>query len=294
MSSHALTRSAFEPQAGWLLPITGLLAMYLPLYADAAQGLWQTEDFGHGPIILAISIWAFWRTRDALAAAAGSSDRVVGWSVFALGVALYLFGRMLNISSVEFLSQMFVAASVVLLVKGRAGLRVVWFPVFYLIFMIPLPGSLLDMLTGSLKQWISAMVVDTLHAVGYPIARSGVMITVGQYQMLVADACSGLHSLISLSAVGAMYMYLVGRRDALHNALLAAAVLPIALVANVARVIVLVLITFHFGDEAGQGFLHDAAGVVLMLVALLAFFVTDSVIKWLIPMARRAPIGSGQ
>ena len=86
--------------------------------------------------------------------------------------------------------------------------------------------------------------------------------------MLVADACSGLHSMYSLSALGTLFMYIMARRSRLHNAIMLASILPIAFVANIVRVIVLVLITYHFGDEAGQGFLHGAAGMVLMLVAL--------------------------
>ena len=68
--------------------------------------------------------------------------------------------------------------------------------------MIPLPGIIVDAVTGPLKQWISVIVVELLYDVGYPISRNGVVLTIGQYQMLVADACSGLHSMYSLSALG--------------------------------------------------------------------------------------------
>src|SRR5678810_451776 len=124
---------------------------------------------------------------------------------------------------------------------------------FYFIFMIPLPGFLVDAITGPLKQWISAIVVELLYDVGYPISRTGVMITIGQYQMLVADACSGLHSMYSLTALGTLFMYIMGRRSLLHNAIMLASILPIAFAANIVRVIVLVVITYHFGDAAGQG-----------------------------------------
>jgi hypothetical protein len=70
--------------------------------------------------------------------------------------------------------------------------------------MIPLPGIIVDAVTGPLKQWISVIVVELLYGVGYPIARNGVILTIGQYQMLVADACSGLHSMYSLSALGTL------------------------------------------------------------------------------------------
>src|SRR5678809_1219760 len=145
--------------------------------------------------------------------------------------------------------------------------------------MIPLPGIFVDTVTGPLKQWISVIVVELLYRVGYPISRTGVIISIGQYQMLVADACSGLHSMYSLSALGTLFMYITGRKSLLHNAIMLASILPIAFAANIVRVIVLVLITYHFGDEAGQGFLHGTAGIVLMLVALLLFFVLDSLLE---------------
>src|SRR5436309_1663020 len=118
-----------------------------------------------------------------------------------------------------------------------------------------------------------------LYWAGYPIARSGVILSIGQYQLLVADACSGLHSMFSLAALGTLFMYMMGRTSRVHNAIMLAAILPIAFIANIVRVIILVLITYHFGDEAGQGFLHGTAGVVLMLVALGILFALDAVLK---------------
>jgi exosortase len=118
-----------------------------------------------------------------------------------------------------------------------------------------------------------------LYAAGYPISRTGVILSIGQYQLLVADACSGLHSMFSLSALGTLFMYMMARTSRLHNAIMLAAILPIAFVANIVRVIVLVLVTYHLGDEAGQGFLHGTAGMVLMLVALGILFALDALLR---------------
>src|SRR5678815_2516364 len=103
----------------------------------------------------------------------------------------------------------FIVAAILLLLKGPAAIRVAWFALFYFIFMIPLPGIFVDGVTQPLKQWISAIVVELLYHVGYPISRNGVVLTIGQYQMLVADACSGLHSMYSLSALGTLFMYIM-------------------------------------------------------------------------------------
>ena len=265
-------------QQPWLWAALGLAALYLPSYWDAAHGLWQTDEFGHAPLILAIVAWLFWQVRQPVASAPSAPSRGSGWLLLALGLALYALGRTAGVSSVEFASQLFIAAALLLLLKGTQALRLAWFPVFYLVFMVPLPGTLIDAMTEPLKHWISIIVVDVLHGVGYPIGRTGVMITVGQYELLVADACSGLNSMFSLAALGALFIHIMGRKSRLHTALLVLSIVPIAFAANIVRVISLVLITYHFGDAAGQGFLHGAAGIVLMLVALAAFFVLDWVL----------------
>jgi exosortase/archaeosortase family protein len=107
--------------------------------------------------------------------------------------------------------------------------------------------------------------------------------------MLVADACSGLHSMYSLSALGTLFMYIMARRSKVHNAIMLASILPIAFAANLVRVIVLVLITYHFGAQAGEGFLHGFAGIVLMLVALSLFFALDGLLERALGRSRLPP-----
>lgn len=267
----------------WLWIAVGLAALYLPSWWDAARGLWQTDELGHAPLILAIAAWLFWRARESVRRVPDAHRTGWGWPLLAVGLAMYALGRTAGVSSVEFASQLVVVASVLLLLKGTPGLRAAGFAVFYLLFMVPLPGTLVDAVTEPLKHWISSIVVESLHALGYPIGRSGVMITVGSYELLVADACSGLNSMFSLAALGALFIHLAGRQSRLHTALLVAAIVPIAFAANIVRVIALVLITYHFGDAAGQGFLHGAAGIVLMLVALAAFFALDRVLARALP-----------
>jgi exosortase len=174
------------------------------------------------------------------------------------------------------------------LLRGWAAPAAMWFPLVFMLFAVPLPSALTEALTGPLKQWISEIVVEMMFAFGYPIARSGVIISVGSYQLLVADACSGINSMVSLSALGLLFMYLMPRQSRLHNTLMLAALLPIAFVANVLRVVLLVLITYHLGDEAGQGFLHGIAGLVLSLAALVLFFGMDRLLHSLLGRGRHS------
>jgi exosortase B len=274
---------------GWALVFAGLASLYAPVYWNAAQELWPTDEHAHGPLILMVVAFLFWRLREPIAALPDRPASWLGGAVFALGVLLYLPGQVFGVGIFKFLSQPFVIAGILLLLKGPAVVRIAWFPLLYLLFSVPLPGVLVDAATGQLKQAVSVIVEQLLFAAGYPIAREGVTMTVGQYQLLVADACSGLNSMFSLSALGVLFMHLMARKNRLHNAVMLLSILPIAFCANIVRVIVLILVTYHLGDEAGQGFLHGAAGMVLMLASLTAFFTLDAVLKRVLPAAPSHP-----
>lgn len=274
----------------WLAALAGFLAMYLPVYGWAAGSIWQTEEQAHGLIVLVVTAGLFWLRHRAILAAAGTAAPALGWPVFIGGLLAFLVGRALDISILALGSQIPVLFGALLVLGGWRAARAAWFPLLYGIFMVPLPGPFVDALTGPLKHWVSVIAENLLYATGYPIARDGVMLTVGQYQLLVADACSGLHSMFSLSALGLLFMYIMARSSRLHNAIMLGSILPVAFAANIVRVLVLVLITYHLGDEAGQGFLHGAAGIVLMIVAVLTLFAIDAVLAKLIrPRTADAP-----
>ena len=92
--------------------------------------------------------------------------------------------------------------------------------------------------------------------------------------------------MFSLSAIGLLYMYLAGRSGWVYNGVMLASILPVAFVANIVRIITLILITYNFGDEAGQGFMHGFAGIVLLIVAVMLLFILDSLLVRWIPVAR--------
>ena len=266
----------------WLVALAGFAAMYLPIYWWAFNTIWQSDDHAHGKLILIVVLGLFWLQHRAILAASGKPVWIVGGMSFACGLLIYFVGRALSISILEIGSQIPVLFGLLLILGGWPAVRAGWFPVAYIVFMIPLPGPLVDALTGPLKHWISVIAEQTLYSAGYPIARDGVILNIRQYQLLVADACSGLHSMFSLSALGVLFMYITARTSVLHNAIMLASILPIAFAANIVRVMTLILITYHLGDEAGQGFLHGAAGIVLMIVALLILFLLDAILARII------------
>jgi exosortase B len=278
------TRSS---SAHWYLLLAGWAAMYGPTYWDLAGSIWRTDEQFHGVILLVVIAWLIWDKRLAAVAAPPAPRPIAGGLLFGFGLLLYVIGRSQDILIFEVGSQIPVLAGALLFLRGANALRALWFPTLYFVFMVPLPGVLVDAITGPLKQWVSIIAENLLHAAGYPIARNGVTLNIGQYQLLVADACSGLHSMFSLSALGLLYLYLMHRQSWLHNAVMLVCILPIAFAANIVRVMGLVLITYHLGDEAGQGYLHGTAGIILIIFALILIIILDSVSQLVIDRRRR-------
>jgi len=268
--------------AEWWPVLIGLLVLYLPSFTDLANGPWSTPDQAHGPIILTLVLFLWWQARPVLLQPAAGSRPLPGSIVLVFGLLCYALGRSQDVQILEIGSLVPVMMGVLLIARGENGLRKLWFAIVFMLFLVPLPGAIIDAVTGPLKTQISIIAEAVLYRLGYPIARSGATIVIGAYQLLVADACSGLHSMFSLSALGLFYLHLKQHRNWLRNGLIAASILPIAFAANVVRVMLLVLVTYHLGDAAGQGFLHGFAGMVMFVAALCSLFLLDGVFGWLL------------
>lgn len=265
--------------------VIGLLVVYGPTVVLLSDAIWPKSEHAHGPIVFLIVLWLFWRRRDAFYAANDTPSTRSGVTLLSLGCVLYALGRSQSILIFEVGSAIPVLMGIMLLTNGAGALKKLWFPILFLVFLIPLPGFLIDALTGPLKQYVSIIVNEMLYIAGYPIARTGVVLTIGPYQLLIADACSGLNSMYALTALGFLYAYLKQNVSKLHIALLLLSILPIAFATNIARVTVLSLLTYYFGDEAGQGFSHDFAAAVEFLIALVLLFSLDAVLSRVLPRA---------
>jgi exosortase B len=264
--------------------LIGWATLYVPTFWDLAHSTWAHDEQGHGPIILAVSFWLLFQKRDAIQAAHTAPRPILGMCILLLGLLVYAFGRSQTVLMFEVGSQILVLISLLLIFKGSRALKVAWFPLFFLVFMVPLPGVLVASVTTPLKLAVSSVAESVLYQLGYPVARTGIVLSVGQYQLLIADACAGLNSIFTLEALGLLYLNLMSHTSFARNASLAVLIIPISFSANVIRVMILVLATYLFGDEVGQGFIHRFAGTALFTVALSLTLLADKCLDSFLPL----------
>jgi exosortase B len=273
----------YSANAGLWLMFAGLAVMFVPTFLDliVTTGLWRNDEYAHGPLILGISIWLLWKRWREVPDLSSLKPTLLAWICLLVAAGLYVPGRALDIIYFETGAFIWALAGIILMAGGVGLLNAMKFPLFFMLFMIPLPNSLIGPITDWMKLAVSTVTVDMLGWVGLPVAQAGVVISLGQYQLLVADACAGMRTLLMLEALGILYLNLVHYKSTLRNIMLPILIIPISFTANVIRVIVLALIIYYFGNEAGQGFLHGFAGMFLFMVGLLVMVSADYLLRLL-------------
>ncbi|MBK8121800.1 MAG: archaeosortase/exosortase family protein [Sulfuritalea sp.] len=137
MKTLPFAPSIDPPLAQWLVALAGFSAMYLPIYWWAFNTIWQTDEQAHGMIILVVVCWLFWQQSRVMLAATPRPAPIPGGMAFAVGLLIYFVGRALNISILELCSQIPVLLGALLILGGWPVLRAAWFPLTYIVFMVP-------------------------------------------------------------------------------------------------------------------------------------------------------------
>jgi len=259
--------------------LVGAVSIIVPTMINVAEIGWTREDASHGPIVLLTGLWLLWRKWPE---AVRNIDRPRTRNVtlaLAFSLMLYALSRVTQIIEIEGYAMYLVLIAAVYSLIGFSNLRKIWFPLLYLAFAFPPPETIVAAITLPLKMHLSAASVWLLNIMGYPVALQGVEIYIGQYQLLVAAACAGLNSIITLSAITMFYIYIFHAKDMAFSAILMLFILPLALLANFLRVIFLILITYHLGESAAQGFLHNFAGIFLFATVMVLIFWIDRLLS---------------
>jgi len=254
-------------------------ALFAPVLLQLYKSRWEAIDYTHAYFIFPISLYLVWRKKDLLLELSKTSHKTkgVGLLFILIGIASFVLGwreEYLVLSSVAMIP---VFTGVLLFVYGASFLRVLWFPIAYLVFLMPPPLGVLDAITLPMRYGISFVVAKILTLLGYPLVREGLLLNMGGNDIYMGQPCSGFRSLITLLSLGIVYIYTL-KGTAQKKLFMSAFIIPFALLGNVIRVLLLCFITYYLGHEMAQGVLHDASGIVMFVILILCLIGLEKVI----------------
>jgi len=261
------------PPAHWLglVALAGAFAANFGPHLVWMWGRWMKSDYyGHGFLIPLVAAYLIYRRREYLASAPAAPDGL-GLGLVVGGVFVSLVGTQLDVNFVSAFAMIPVLLGLVGWLWGRNVLLACVFPVCYLSFMVPIDPLLIDAFSGPLQLTAAKMAAAFAQIIGIPVWREGINISVPEYSFEVAIACSGLKSLITMTALATLYAYLL-EGQAWQRAVVIASSVPVALVANSVRVTLILLLARSMGERAAEGFFHGFSGTVVFMVGLGAIY----------------------
>jgi exosortase len=277
MEAPAAPAQRLAPREWVLLAL--LAAAFSPALLSLA-GVWSTVDYqSHGFLVPVVSLWVALRERYAWRRLAIRPDGR-GLALLAAAVFAYLAGIGMGSVPLQGVALVAALAGAVLYTRGPAWLRHLGFPIAFLLFMVPVPSTWIAPFIVRLQFFVSDASVRILHALGVAIAREGnVLVLPDGASLFVAEACSGVTSVITLAPLAVLLAYLTLRRPAARIALVFA-VVPLAMAGNLARVLATVGAAERFGtDVATTGPPHELLGLLTYAVAVGLLLALGAVLR---------------
>jgi exosortase len=271
------------------LAVVMLLVLYTPVLVRLAED-WATDDnYSHGYLIVPMAAFFVWERRKQLASIRPAPS-LLGLPVVAFGLAMFMAGVLGAELFLPRASIIVVLAGSVLFVLGWQACRILALPLAFLLLMIPLPALIFNQIAFPLQLLASRVGETTLAALGIPVLREGNVIILAHTTLEVAEACSGIRSLISLLTLGIVYGYFMDPRGGIRTAI-ALSTIPIAIVANGGRVAGTGVAAHYYGPEAAQGFFHTFSGwIVFVFAFVLLLMVTHLMVRLFPPREQRDAI----
>ena len=271
-----------------------LVLSFTLLYADVASKLvrdWASDDnYSHGFLILPIALFLTWERRHKLAALP-YRPHLLGLGIVCFSVCVLVAGVLGADLFLTRISLIGVTAVSVVHVLGWSHLRVLAFPIGFLLLMIPLPAIIFNQIAFPLQLLASRAGEVTLEAARIPVLREGNVIVLAHTTLEVAEACSGIRSLISLLTLGVIFGYFIDHRPGVRLAI-AASTIPIAVLANGFRVAGTGIAAHYYGPAAAQGFFHTFSGWLVFVLALAMLLVVQRLMQKFLPLTAR-PVATG-
>ena len=246
----------------WILTIV----LYTPVFRQLYTSRWEAIDYTHAYFILPVALLVAWTKRKDIQQS--RTSYVPGLVLLIFGLANFTLGWRWDYLFIQTLSLIPVLFGLCLFLYNKDLAKTLSFPILYLLLLVPIPVGILDNITLPMRYAASYMSAHILIAMKYDIVREGLLINMGGHEIFMGAPCSGFRSLITMMSLGLIYIYFCKGTIA-KSIILFISIIPLALFGNLVRVIALCLITYHFGEEAGQGFFHYFSGMVVFLIIIL-------------------------
>lgn len=247
-----------------------LIILYFPIFTHLYRSRWHAVDYTHAYFILPVSLWLIFRKRKVLKELLKTPDAqrtILYCALFLFGTFLFIFGWRWDYLIISTLSLVFVLYGLIGFLYGKKVLGTITFPLLYLLMLVPPPLGIVDNLTLPMRHLISNATEVILKFFHYPVSREGLLLTIGTHEVFMGQPCSGFRSLVTMCALALVYVYLL-KGNLPKKLILLLSVVPLALLGNLIRIIILCLITYYLGEEAAQGFFHNFSGLVIFVIMI--------------------------
>jgi len=282
----ARAAQTWAPWMPYLLVALVVTAIYYQVVGKLVSDWYTNPDFSHGFLVVPFALYVLWDKRTVLRDTPIQQTWSGVWLIVAAIFVLFMgvYGAELFLSR---LSLVMLLGGIVWTLCGRAMLREVRFAVLVLLLAIPIPAVLFNQITFPLQLLASRMASSLLPLFGVPVLRDGNIIQLPSMQLEVAEACSGIRSLMSLFAVAIFYGYFL-ERGTWRRVILALASIPIAVFANAARIVGTGLCVQYWNPDKAVGFFHEFSGWLMFLISLSSLYIVHSLMRLRIPAGRKS------
>lgn len=282
-TERPLSRDVPWGPLAWFFALVAIC--YFPMLQMLVSQWSNDDDMGHGFFVPVIAAYIAWQHRDELLSTPLQPSYwgipVLIWGAFQLTIG--------NLGAELFLQRtsiLFTIVGAIWLVCGTRILRILTFPLCLLIFMVPIPAVIYNQITFPLQIFASTVAEVTLNLIGLPALREGNVLELANNKLSVVEACSGIRSLLSLTFLSLVYGYFFDQKAWIRPILLMG-VVPIAIIANAARVTITGIIS-EYDKDLAQGIFHTLEGWVIFMIAFALLGVLHQTVNWLYRTVQKA------
>jgi exosortase len=254
------------------------LIIYYPVIFHMTRDWSNNDNYSHGFLVPLVAGYMIWTEKDHLKNIK-LKPSILGLMVLIFGIGIFFIG---NIGAELFLMRFSMIVTIfglVIFIFGNKVGRTIALPVFYLIFMIPLPAILLNQVAFPLQLFAAKLSSDAINSLGIPVLRNGNILELSNTALEVVDACSGLRSLTSLLALSGAFAYFAPLKKKSSKLVLFLSAVPIAVGVNILRLTKTAIMARYIGPEFAQGFLHEFSGFLVFFIAVSLLFGVFSIMK---------------